>query len=418
MKMNGRNSSGLAVSLLNDGPRRPGAQPSQKSYGTSSSSSRDSISSSAMSASSSSSRAQTAPRRGFPPAPGLMRSGSWSSQKTNDSPSPKTPAYAYCEPRQKQPQHTSYFLVQVAAQGGDMLPKNADGGLPKNAVVDLSRLPSPATQGAVGGIEHSSSSNECLTDAQHQAATPTGTSWIPIVKHFPCQLAAEYGCTETFTTSGHASRHAKKHTGEKGVPCPKCPKRFARKDNMKQHLKTHENGRAHARCGTSGSMEEGGVVGVVGNSDQTATRGKSSKVISSTTTNKQRTRTGKRAGSPLPRLETATVQRGGFSTTDASPSSSRPTLSGTGTSLSSMDDSMDDANYRPVVSSRSSTTARGRSPQLGSYVCDLNSSLTTSPVSTIFSSPQSHHPHYKHPTTALTPGLDALVIAADVTSRQ
>ncbi|KAF3481491.1 uncharacterized protein GIQ15_04250 [Arthroderma uncinatum] len=54
-----------------------------------------------------------------------------------------------------------------------------------------------------------------------------------------CPYATSHGCTATFTTSGHAARHGKKHTGEKRVHCPVCNKAFTRKDNMKQHRRTH-----------------------------------------------------------------------------------------------------------------------------------------------------------------------------------
>ncbi|OJD12623.1 hypothetical protein AJ78_06810 [Emergomyces pasteurianus Ep9510] len=56
---------------------------------------------------------------------------------------------------------------------------------------------------------------------------------------YPCPYAGSHSCTATFTTSGHAARHGKKHTGEKGVHCPVCNKAFTRKDNMKQHRRTH-----------------------------------------------------------------------------------------------------------------------------------------------------------------------------------
>ncbi|KAJ5893940.1 hypothetical protein N7495_005631 [Penicillium taxi] len=56
---------------------------------------------------------------------------------------------------------------------------------------------------------------------------------------YPCPYSASHGCTATFTTSGHAARHGKKHTGEKSVHCPICNKAFTRKDNMKQHIRTH-----------------------------------------------------------------------------------------------------------------------------------------------------------------------------------
>ncbi|KAJ5307406.1 hypothetical protein N7476_008062 [Penicillium atrosanguineum] len=39
--------------------------------------------------------------------------------------------------------------------------------------------------------------------------------------------------------TSHAARHGKKHTGEKSVHCPICNKAFTRKDNMKQHIRTH-----------------------------------------------------------------------------------------------------------------------------------------------------------------------------------
>ncbi|KAI0391610.1 hypothetical protein F5Y17DRAFT_439783 [Xylariaceae sp. FL0594] len=60
-------------------------------------------------------------------------------------------------------------------------------------------------------------------------------------KRYPCRLRESHGCEKTFTTSGHASRHSKIHTSEKGVQCtyPGCPKKFTRADNMKQHLETH-----------------------------------------------------------------------------------------------------------------------------------------------------------------------------------
>lgn len=67
-------------------------------------------------------------------------------------------------------------------------------------------------------------------------------------KRYPCK---DPTCDRTFTTSGHASRHAKIHEGLKPIPCTfeGCPKRFTRQDNMKQHLETHrrEKSRASAK---------------------------------------------------------------------------------------------------------------------------------------------------------------------------
>ncbi|KIW85708.1 hypothetical protein Z517_01100 [Fonsecaea pedrosoi CBS 271.37] len=79
--------------------------------------------------------------------------------------------------------------------------------------------------------------------AGEQARTsPSGSSGAAPGKKnkYPCPYAQSHNCQATFTTSGHAARHGKKHTGEKGVHCPICNKAFTRKDNMKQHERTHK----------------------------------------------------------------------------------------------------------------------------------------------------------------------------------
>lgn len=62
-------------------------------------------------------------------------------------------------------------------------------------------------------------------------------------------MAKQFGCNDYFTTSGHAARHAKKHTGKKDAYCPECNKAFTRKDNMEQHRRTHQSGRNAAKTG-------------------------------------------------------------------------------------------------------------------------------------------------------------------------
>lgn len=61
-----------------------------------------------------------------------------------------------------------------------------------------------------------------------------------VQRRYPCKFREI--CDKTFTTSGHASRHAKIHGGEKTIECSYegCTKRFTRADNMKQHLETHK----------------------------------------------------------------------------------------------------------------------------------------------------------------------------------
>lgn len=78
------------------------------------------------------------------------------------------------------------------------------------------------------------SSTSETTSSQTGATRGTGRK-----NKYPCPYAASHGCSSTFTTSGHAARHSKKHTGEKSVHCPICNKAFTRKDNMKQHIRTH-----------------------------------------------------------------------------------------------------------------------------------------------------------------------------------
>jgi hypothetical protein len=66
---------------------------------------------------------------------------------------------------------------------------------------------------------------------------------------YPCPMAKQFNCSDYFTTSGHAARHAKKHTGKKDAFCPECNKAFTRKDNMEQHRRTHQTGRSAAKGG-------------------------------------------------------------------------------------------------------------------------------------------------------------------------
>nr|POE74782.1 transcription factor sp3 [Quercus suber] len=76
---------------------------------------------------------------------------------------------------------------------------------------------------------------------------------------YPCPMAKQFGCTDYFTTSGHAARHAKKHTGKKDAFCPECNKAFTRKDNMEQHRRTHQNGRGASRSAGTASCDDSKV---------------------------------------------------------------------------------------------------------------------------------------------------------------
>ncbi|KAJ5098936.1 hypothetical protein N7532_005937 [Penicillium argentinense] len=82
-------------------------------------------------------------------------------------------------------------------------------------------------------------SPEIQSNPGTEVKSPGGSRGTGKKNKYPCPYAASHGCAATFTTSGHAARHGKKHTGEKSVLCPICNKAFTRKDNMKQHIRTH-----------------------------------------------------------------------------------------------------------------------------------------------------------------------------------
>jgi hypothetical protein len=64
-------------------------------------------------------------------------------------------------------------------------------------------------------------------------------------KRHLCPGAGKYQCSERFTTSGHAQRHLKKHTGQKTHFCRSCKQSFARADNLRQHQQTDRHHRSH-----------------------------------------------------------------------------------------------------------------------------------------------------------------------------
>jgi len=77
-------------------------------------------------------------------------------------------------------------------------------------------------------------------DAAKRGAKDSGSGAITIggKKRYPCQHP---GCDKTFSTSGHAARHNRIHTGQKPYRCtfPGCKARFSRQDNSLQHYRTH-----------------------------------------------------------------------------------------------------------------------------------------------------------------------------------
>ena len=103
------------------------------------------------------------------------------------------------------------------------------------ATSEIQQIPTPASSSTSNVSNHNLNSRASTAPSSNSSSNTAGKK-----NKYPCPYAASHNCHATFTTSGHAARHGKKHTGEKGVHCPICNKAFTRKDNMKQHERTHK----------------------------------------------------------------------------------------------------------------------------------------------------------------------------------
>ena len=198
--------------------------------------------------------------------PSLLRydsSSSSSSTRSHSSmestPSPTTPGYCFNEPALlpydsvlsngyvPSPSAITPFMEQqmmISASVNDPFQQKL---LPTLPALHQFPILSPPTQADQSGLPTpvSSHSTSTTTSVPPPAAasnpSPTSNAPAPKKNKYPCPYAQSHNCLATFTTSGHAARHGKKHTGEKGVHCPICNKAFTRKDNMKQHERTHKS---------------------------------------------------------------------------------------------------------------------------------------------------------------------------------
>lgn len=227
--MDGKNSSGRRISLLNDNaepPHQPVRLPS--------------ISPSLRSRTSS----YTSSPIGSPPTPRLVRSDS-SDSAAMQTPSPVTPEFGFegLPPPQSMASpvfaSASFFPAQKELSSAyPPIPQNA-GPLPYH--------PANPSQAAYFRPQQSTESRNTSASA---TANPRSKK-----NSYPCPMAKQFNCNDYFTTSGHAARHAKKHTGKKDAFCPECNKAFTRKDNMEQHRRTHQSGRNAAK-GTESSIKK------------------------------------------------------------------------------------------------------------------------------------------------------------------
>ncbi|KAH7388845.1 hypothetical protein BKA66DRAFT_414651 [Pyrenochaeta sp. MPI-SDFR-AT-0127] len=222
--LSGKNSTGRRVSLLNDGPepphqlvRLPSITPSLQSRTSS----------------------YTSSPIGSPPTPRLVRSDS--SDSTNmQTPSPITPDFVF---------------EGLSTQGMDSPVFSQSGFFPQHKDLNSAYPPVPQPSAALpyhaASASHSAyfSPQQVPEDHAASAAAAAANSARPKKNSYPCPMAKQFHCNDYFTTSGHAARHAKKHTGKKDAFCPECNKAFTRKDNMEQHRRTHQSGRNATKAG-------------------------------------------------------------------------------------------------------------------------------------------------------------------------
>ena len=239
--MDGRNCNGRKISLLNDSSDFD-AVPSKIQLPLLTEHSRASSCASTPSLS--------------PQTPQLVRSSS-SDSRTFATPSPLTPSYNSFEsghhaPSQKH-QQKQYFIANHSSskmddQHASMYPPIPDATSAMQSAYPMppqmpQQLP-PQPKQQVYRSSNSPSSEPSRVSTISATSNPKAQ---PKKNQYPCPMAKQVGCTDFFTTSGHAARHAKKHTGKKDAFCPECNKAFTRKDNMEQHRRTHQSGRGAPR---------------------------------------------------------------------------------------------------------------------------------------------------------------------------
>ncbi|KFY20229.1 hypothetical protein V493_07719, partial [Pseudogymnoascus sp. VKM F-4281 (FW-2241)] len=222
-------------------------------------------------------------RQTSPPTPQLFRCGSRDSINTVDPASPSTPRDALPEYGYPPTRNASFSSMGP----GSMYPDPTQfepgtrhfDGYAKPPPAQLARYPGtlPAPLQAPPHPHQQLYHHEQQLQQQHYhdpalaayatqqthmvpqipafAPPPATTVTASGTKRYHCRYADTVGCEKTFTTSGHASRHSKIHTCEKGIQCAftGCPKKFTRADNMKQHLETHFKDSRRPRPTSSGN---------------------------------------------------------------------------------------------------------------------------------------------------------------------
>ncbi|CAK4032073.1 hypothetical protein AC579_3262 [Lecanosticta acicola] len=233
--MDGRDSVGRKISLLNDSAPTKVQLPPLLHSRTSSCQSTPSLE---------------------PETPLLIRSSS-SDSRSFSTPSPLTPTFTsfqqasrpLLQKHQSQQQHSPY--AKMDDPNASMYPPLPDPNSGMPSAYPMPHMPpqQPMMQPQNLAPQALRGSNSPASEPSHMsnASAQSGNKSQPKKNQYPCPMAKQVGCTDFFTTSGHAARHAKKHTGKKDAFCPECNKAFTRKDNMEQHRRTHQNGRGASR---------------------------------------------------------------------------------------------------------------------------------------------------------------------------
>ncbi|EGF83546.1 hypothetical protein BATDEDRAFT_22333 [Batrachochytrium dendrobatidis JAM81] len=101
---------------------------------------------------------------------------------------------------------------------------------------------SPVSGSINDDLEYSKKQLQSYQSQSPNSQTLTPRTSTPVSsgkRRFPCR---DPTCDQTFSTSGHLSRHMKLHTGELPHVCPilYCESMFSRRDNMMQHYVSHQ----------------------------------------------------------------------------------------------------------------------------------------------------------------------------------
>ncbi|KAF2484357.1 hypothetical protein BDY17DRAFT_126767 [Neohortaea acidophila] len=206
-----------------------------------------------------------------PQTPQLSRTSSRDSRSFS-TPSPLTPSYNSFEsgatpdtatPRKSRSDHHFYSRHHSYSTMDDstipLYPPIPDATSMMPSVYPMPQQLPPQQLSQTSPPQHQRPSSSPASEPSHVStlsAASNSNKAQPKKNQYPCPMAKQVGCTDYFTTSGHAARHAKKHTGKKDAFCPECNKAFTRKDNMEQHRRTHQNGGRAARASNTSATTD------------------------------------------------------------------------------------------------------------------------------------------------------------------